>query len=90
MTQKVDKNSVKKYLTNSFKLASKLLKEKFSYKLINGPINKMSFLNKKFPGVTEYISNEFKTKNTGMLIYNKDLSVCPLTTHLPIKLVSKK
>ena len=23
-----------------------------------------------------------------MLIYNKDLSVCPLTTHLPIKLVS--
>jgi 4-hydroxythreonine-4-phosphate dehydrogenase len=25
-----------------------------------------------------------------MLIYNKELSVCPLTTHLPIKLVSKK
>ena len=24
-----------------------------------------------------------------MLIYNKDLSVCPITTHLPIKLVSK-
>ena len=24
-----------------------------------------------------------------MLIYNKDISVCPLTTHLPIKLVSK-
>ena len=24
-----------------------------------------------------------------MLIYNKDLSVCPLTTHLPLKLVSK-
>ena len=24
-----------------------------------------------------------------MLIYNKDLSVCPLTTHLPIKKVSK-
>ena len=24
-----------------------------------------------------------------MLIYNKDLSVCPLTTHLPIKQVSK-
>ncbi len=88
--KKIEKNSVKKYLTNSFKLTSKLLKDKFSYKLINGPINKMSFLNKKFPGVTEYISNEFKTKNTGMLIYNKDLSVCPLTTHLPIKLVSKK
>ena len=25
-----------------------------------------------------------------MLIYNKELSVCPLTTHLPIKFVSKK
>ena len=25
-----------------------------------------------------------------MLIYNKKLSVCPVTTHLPIKLVSKK
>ena len=25
-----------------------------------------------------------------MIIYNKDLSVCPLTTHLPIKYVSKK
>ena len=25
-----------------------------------------------------------------MLIYNKDLSVCPLTTHLPLKLVAKK
>ena len=25
-----------------------------------------------------------------MLIYNKGLSVCPITTHLPLKLVSKK
>ena len=25
-----------------------------------------------------------------MLIYNKNLSVCPITTHLPIKNVSKK
>ena len=25
-----------------------------------------------------------------MLIYNKNLSVCPLTTHLPLKLVTKK
>ena len=25
-----------------------------------------------------------------MLIYNKELSVCPLTTHLPIKMVAKK
>ncbi len=25
-----------------------------------------------------------------MLIYNKELSVCPITTHLPLKLVTKK
>jgi 4-hydroxy-L-threonine phosphate dehydrogenase PdxA len=25
-----------------------------------------------------------------MIIYNKNLSVCPLTTHLPIKYVNKK
>ncbi|MDA7574473.1 4-hydroxythreonine-4-phosphate dehydrogenase PdxA, partial [Candidatus Pelagibacter sp.] len=38
----------------------------------------------------EYISNEFAAKNTAMLIYNKKLSVCPITTHLPLKLVAKK
>ena len=25
-----------------------------------------------------------------MLIYNNELSVCPVTTHLPLKLVGKK
>ena len=25
-----------------------------------------------------------------MLIYNRKLSVCPVTTHLPLKLISKK
>ena len=25
-----------------------------------------------------------------MLIYNKNLSVCPITTHLPLKLVAKR
>ena len=77
------------YLTNSFDLALNLIKDKFSNKLINGPINKKSFLNKKFLGITEYISAKFKAKKIGMLIYNKTLSVCPLTTHLPIKLVAK-
>ena len=47
------------------------------------------FLNNRFPGITEYISSKFKKKKYAMLIYNKNLSVCPLTTHLPIKKVSK-
>ena len=62
----------------------------FTNKLINGPINKKNFLNKKFLGITEYISYKFKRNKTGMLIYNKELSVCPLTTHLPLKQVANK
>ncbi len=80
----------KKYINKSFNVAFKLIKNKFTKKFINGPINKKTFLNKKFLGVTEFISRSFKIKKTGMLIYNKKLSVCPVTTHLPIKLVAKK
>ena len=63
---------------------------KITNKFINGPINKSNFLDKKFLGMTEYISKKFNVKKNAMLIYNKELSVCPLTTHLPIKFVSKK
>ena len=41
-------------------------------------------------GITEYLAYKTKTKRYAMLIYNKNLSVSPLTTHLPLKLVSKK
>ena len=78
------------FIENSFKLAFKLINKYKISKFINGPISKKSFLNKKFLGITEYISKKFKTKNTCMLIYNKNLSVCPITTHLPLKLVAKK
>jgi len=80
----------KRYIEKCFEIALKLLKNKFSYKLINGPIDKSSFLDKKYLGVTEYISQKCKQKKTGMLIYNQKLSVCPVTTHLPLKLVAKK
>ena len=79
----------REYIKKSFDIAFHLIKSKFTHKLINGPINKKSFLNKKFYGVTEYISSYFNKDKVGMLIYNKRLSVCPLTTHLPIKLVAK-
>ena len=80
---------LKKYINNCFSLAFSLLKKKITYKFINGPINKSTFLDKKYLGITEYISKYFNTKKFGMLIYNEKLSVCPVTTHLPIKLVSK-
>ncbi len=78
------------YIERSFKLAIKLIKDGFSNKLINGPISKKNFLNKKYLGITEYLSKNFNTQNNAMLIYNKKLSVCPITTHLPLKLVGKK
>ena len=78
------------YIKESFDIAFKLIKSRYSTKFINGPINKKNFLKRKFLGITEYISGNFKTKNTAMLIYNENLSVCPITTHLPLKLVPKK
>ena len=79
-----------RYISNCFELALRLIKSGFSDKLINGPISKKHFLSKKYLGVTEFLAVKTKTKKYAMLIYNKELSVCPLTTHLPIKLVSKK
>ena len=78
------------YIENSFKLAIKLLKNGYSDKLINGPISKKTFLNKKYLGITEYLTKKFLVNKSAMLIYNKELSVCPVTTHLPLKLVTKK
>ena len=78
------------YIKKSFSIALKILSHKITNKFINGPISKKFFLKKRYLGITEYLANKTKTKNYAMLIYNKDLSVCPLTTHLPLKKVSKK
>ena len=77
------------FIERSFNIGLNLIDNNFSYKFINGPISKKNFLNKKYPGITEYISKKIKTKKFAMLIYNKELSVCPLTTHLPLKKVSQ-
>ena len=77
------------YIKRSFDVALKILNQKITNKLINGPISKKFFLKKKYLGITEYLAHRTNTKNFAMLIYNKDLSVCPLTTHLPLKKVSK-
>ncbi len=83
-------NKSNRYIKNCFDEAFKILKKNKFYKLINGPISKKTFLNKNFLGITEYISSKFQTKKYAMLIYNKKLSVSPVTTHLPLKLVAKK
>ena len=78
------------FINKCFKIATDIVKQGLTNKLINGPISKRHFLNKKFLGITEYLANIFKINNIGMLIYNSKLSVLPLTTHLPLKMVAKK
>ena len=87
--EKISHNS-NEYIKNSFRIAFDILNSGLTNKLINGPISKKTFLNKKFLGITEYIANEYKIKKCAMLIYNKELSVCPITTHLPLKFISRK
>ncbi len=82
-------NKSNEYIKNCFKTSFEILKSGITNKFINGPISKNSFLNKKFLGITEYLANETNVNRNAMLIYNKKLSVCPITTHLPLKLVVK-
>ena len=83
-------NRSNNYIKKSFDIALKILNKKITNKFINGPISKKFFLKKKYLGITEYLASKTKTKNFAMLIYNKKLSVCPLTTHLPLKKVHQK
>ncbi len=78
------------YMQKCFEFAFSLIKRGLADKIINGPINKTKTLNKKYLGVTEYISHSFNQEKFAMLIYNKKLSVCPITTHLPISQIAKK
>ena len=78
------------YIKECFDKAIEILKKcKEECVLINGPISKKHFLKKNFLGITEYLSNKTQSSDEVMLIYNEKISVSPLTTHVPIKYVSK-
>ena len=79
----------KNYISNCFEIGLKLVKDDKNIVLINGPVSKKNFLQKKYLGVTEYIANRTNSKKQVMLIYNDTISVSPITTHLPIKHVAK-
>ena len=83
-------NKSNMFIKKSFDVAIEILNQGISNKLINGPISKKNFLNKEYLGITEYLAKKCGSKKIAMLIYNKGLSVCPITTHLPLKMVSKK
>ena len=84
-------NKSSKYIKECFEIAINIMKKKLGFALINGPVSKTHFLHGKYNGITEYLSHKtYKKNDEVMLIYNKLLSVCPVTTHIPLKNVSKR
>ena len=84
-------NKSSKYIKECFEIAINIMKKKLGFALINGPVSKTHFLHGKYNGITEYLSHKtYKKNDEVMLIYNKLLSVCPITTHIPLKNVSKR
>ena len=84
-----NKFKMSSYISDCFDKSLYILKKNKNIALLNGPVNKKTFLRKKYLGVTEYLAKKTNSKYPVMLIYNKTLSVSPITTHLPIKYVSK-
>jgi len=83
-------NKSNNYIKETFSVALDILRRKKFSRLINGPISKKHFLGGKNLGITEYLAQKTKRKNkVAMLIFNKKLSVSPLTTHLALKNVHK-
>ena len=79
-----------KYINKTFLIALKIMHTNKFSKFINGPISKKYFLKGKTLGITEYLAKKTKINKFAMLIFNKNLSVSPLTTHLALKYVHKK
>ena len=79
-----------KYIDETFKTALNFIKQNNLSKFINGPISKKSFLKGKTLGITEYLAKKTKRIDVAMLIFNKNLSVSPLTTHIALRNVHKK
>ena len=83
----IKKNS---YIEKSFEVALNLLKKDNSLALINGPISKTTFLKGKYNGITEFLAFKTRSYNEVMFLFNKELSVSPITTHIPINKVAQK
>ena len=84
-------NKSNNYISKSFDVALEIINRNKLTKFINGPISKKHFLKGKTLGITEYLAKKTKKRNKEvvMLIFNKKLSVSPLTTHLALKNVHK-
>ena len=83
-------NKSNTYIKKSFDVALEIIHQNKLGKFINGPISKKYFLRGKTLGLTEYLAKKTKKiDKVAMLIFNNNLSVSPLTTHLALKNVHK-
>ncbi|OUW49091.1 MAG: hypothetical protein CBD56_01300 [Candidatus Pelagibacter sp. TMED196] len=86
---KINIKNKSKYVIECIKIAIKFSKQKKIQGFINCPINKKDIFNSNF-GLTEFLArNSNVLGKEAMIIYNKKLSVCPITTHIKIKNISK-
>ena len=88
--KKLNLSKKNSYIKKSFEIGLNFFKEKKSVALINGPISKKTFLRGKYNGITEYLAFKTKSLDEVMLIFNKELGVSPITTHVPINKVTTK
>ena len=88
--EKISKKS-NKFISDCFSQGLNLIKQNKILGIINGPISKETFLNKKFSGITEFIAYKIGCYDkVTMLIYSKKLAVTPIVTHIPVKKISQK
>ena len=86
----VNPNESTLYVKKCLDIAHKLCLQKRVKGMINCAINKKHLFKNKNLGVTEYLANKNKVSSSEvMMIYNKKLSVVPLTTHIRIRDISK-
>ena len=78
------------YIKKCLIIGHKLCLQKRIKGMINCSINKKKLLKNKNLGVTEFLAKKNKLNKTEvMIIYNKRLSVAPITTHIKVKEISK-
>ena len=86
---KINRKSKAKYVIKCFEIAIKLSKFKKIHGFINCPVNKKDIFKSNY-GVTEFLARKSNILGKeAMIIFNKKLSVSPITTHIKLKQVSK-
>ena len=90
MFEKISKKS-NKFILDCFSQGLNLIKQNKILGIINGPVSKETFLNKKFNGITEFIAYKIGCYDKAtMLIYSNKLAVTPIVTHVAVKKISQK